>query len=225
VFDLVQGVLLGEVEHQGQGDFKLEFVPIEGISRGQATAIGRVIPAAGIILGGPIGGALGWVAGKAISGAIAPITYTVEQEGTFSTFIVAVVNNNEEEKCLRPGNYQLEVKSEGRWSCNFIQPDLGQPFCPLTDENENDSDVDAGHYVCGPFTSGPKPILANIRHKGGGEFYLAAYSVDGLHQCSIFNQQGQFHVEDVQTAFRPGKEYMLHVSSDGDWYVSFIEGY
>ena len=239
-FTLKQGVLIAEIEHYGLDDFKLEIVPTEGISRGQAIAtslggsfatgaatgatIGSVIPVAGTIMGGLIGGAAGWIAGKAISSAIAPSIYTVEQKRPLSGYDITLVNNDDRAH-LRPGKYRLEVKSESGWSCNFIQPALGQSVCALTDENDDDSDLGAGHHIFGPFTSGSKPILANIRHKGGGEFFFGASSVDGLHQCTLFAQQGQFHFEDIQTEFKPGKEYILAVKADGEWYMDFTEGY
>ena len=54
---------------------------------------------------------------------------------------------------------------------------------------------------------------------------VTAYSVDGTHQCDVYEDQGQFLVEDIPTDIKPGKEYMFLIEADGDWDVGFTEGY
>ena len=53
---------------------------------------------------------------------------------------------------------------------------------------------------------------------------LEAIAVDGTHEY-VYSRSGQFINEDVRTDILPGKEYLLVVSSDGDWDVEFTEGY
>ena len=143
-FELKSGIVIAEIEHHGRGEFQLRFIPAEGFSEGEATAasiggglvagaasgavIGSVIPVAGTIFGGLIGGAAGWLAGDAIDRAIGPRIWTpVDHEGEFQTWAVARVSDKEgDEDCLLPGKYRMEVKSESRWGCRFIQPALGQ---------------------------------------------------------------------------------------------------
>ncbi len=238
-FTLTQGIVIAEIRHHGHGDFKLKFVPAEGLSEGQATAaslggavaagaaIGSVVPVAGTILGGLLGAGAGWLAGSAIKGAIGPTIWTpVEHKGEIDTCNIVRVKEDEKD-CLPPGKYRLEVESKAKWTCRFIQPNLGQSFGPLVadDGETHDDDMHAGLYIIGPLTSGTRPLIANIRHKGGGGFYVAAYSVDGTHQCILYEQEGQFHVEDVRTELKPGKEYMLYTIADGNWNLRFTEGY
>ena len=242
-FSLIQGVVIAEIEHHGYGDFKLRFVPTEGFSEDEATAatigggvaagaatgaaIGSIVPVAGTVLGGLLGGAAGWLAGGAIDDAIAPTIWTpVDDRGKFHTFCIGQVKEDEE-SALAPGKYRIEVTSKDRWTCRFIQPDLGQSIGPFLDEDDNidEDSIDAGLYVYGPLESGSKPLLANICHSGRGEFYIAAYSVDGTHLCVVFQDEGQFQVEDHQTEIKPGKEYMLYIFADGAWNLNFTEGY
>ena len=249
-FSLRQGIVVAEVEHHGRGNFKLEFVNIEGFSRGEATAaglggtvvasaaagaatgaiIGSIVPVAGTVLGVLFGGAAGYLAGTktgdAITTAISPDVWTLVQwEGEVSTYAVARVKEGEK-GCPKPGTYRLEVESESGWACRFIQPDLGQLSETMLggDEDPYQSGAGAGVYVGGPYISRNRPVLASIRHTGGGVFYLAAYALDGTHQY-IFAEEGQFYGEDMQTDIRPGKEYMLYIQSDGEWFLNFTEGY
>ena len=242
-FIIEQGVVVAKIEHHGYGDFKLRFIPTEGFSEGEAAAatigggvaagaaagaaLGSIVPVAGTILGGLVGGAAGWLAGGAIDDAIAPtIWIPVDDRGKFNTFCIVQVKEDEE-NALAPGKYRIEVTSKDKWTCCFIQPDVGQSLGSFLDEDNNidEDSIDAGLYVYGPFESGSKPLLANIRHSGRGEFFIAAYSVDGTHLCLVFQDEGQFQVEDHQTEIKPGKEYMLYILSDGAWNLNFSEGY
>ena len=239
-FTLTQGIVVAEIVHHGSGDFRLKFVPIEGLSKGQATvaslggsfaagaAIGSIFPGAGTIVGGLLGAGAGLFAGNAIGGVVGPTTWTpVEHRGEMDIFSIVRVQKDAE-GCLPPGKYGLEVESESAWACRFIQPDLDQSFGPLIDEEDDDykDDIPGGLYPMGPFTSCARPLLANIRHRGGGRFHAAAYSVDGTHECVLYEQEeGQFHVKNVQTEIRPGKEYMVVISADSKWSLTFTEGY
>lgn len=226
-FIIEQGVVIAEIEHHGYGEFKLRFVPAEGFSEGEGAAagavagaaLGSIVPVAGTMLGGLIGAAAGWLAGDAI-------WTPIDDRGRINTFCIGQVKEGEE-NALAPGKYRIEVTSKDKWTCRFIQPDLGQSIGPFLDE-ENDigqDSIDAGLYVYGPLESGSKPVLANIRHSGRGEFYILAYSVDGTHLCDVFQDEGQFQIEDHQTEIKPGKEYVLYILADGAWNLNFTEGY
>ena len=62
-FSLTQGVIIAEIEHHGDGDFKLEFVPAEGFGKGVAIAA----KVAGAGLSGPVGYFVGRILGKTIT--------------------------------------------------------------------------------------------------------------------------------------------------------------
>lgn len=164
------------------------------MAAGAATgaAIGSIVPVAGTLLGGLIGGAAGWFAGDAIGDAIAPLIWTpVDYEGEVETWAFARVNSNEEDDdCLRPGKYRLEVKSKSKWSCRFIQPDLGQGTESLLDEeseeDEDDELMEPTLLMVGPFKPVRRPLLARIQHNGGGWFDAEAFSVDGTHYCALY---------------------------------------
>ena len=240
-FILDQGVVIAEIAHHGYGDFKLSFVPSEDF---KATVTRNIAKTLGIPL---------YFAGKVIADAIARIVWTpVDSEGKIDTWVINQVKEDKENRLLRsarrilrryrgyikqvkedeeiflpPGEYRLEVKSKSRWTCRFIQPDLDQSSDSIEDENYglNGDGQDAGVHVLGPLESGSRPMLAHIRHSGRGEFYAAAHSVDGTHQCLIFRQEGQFIVEDQQTEIRPGKEYFFYVEADGEWNIACTGGY
>lgn len=243
-FNLKPGIVYAEIEHHGYGDFKLEFVPTEGFSRGAATAtsvggggaagavtgaaIGSVVPVAGTILGALVGGAVGWFASGAIDDAITPkIWAPVDGKGKCDLLDFVRIRD-EDDDALPTGKYRLEVKSQSRWSCRFIQPALGQSTETLAEalcyDDDYQDNVPAGTYVLGLFKSGVRPLLANIRHSGGGEFFFTTVAIDGMHQY-VYCREGQFAAEDLQTDIRPGKEYLLIVSSTGEWNLAFTEGY
>ena len=244
-FELKSGIVIAEIEHHGKREFQLRFVPTEGWSEGEATAasmggamaagaatgaaIGSIVPVAGTILGGLIGGAAGWLAGDAIGDAIAPRIWTpVDYEGQVETWAFARVSNNEEDdKCLPPGKYRVEVKSKSNWSCRFIQPDLGQGLEPLTDEDDSDDEelMEPMVFMVGPFRPHRRPLLARIQHNGGGWFDAEAFSIDGTHYCPLYQREGQFYIEDHMTDIIPGKEYILYIAAAGEWGLSFREGY
>ena len=128
---------------------------------------------------------------------------------------------------ILPGKYRLEVKSQSEWSCRFIQPDLGQSDGPLADDEDAISVVNSipgGTYVLGIYKSGVRPLLANFGHNSIGGFFFNALAVDGTHEYR-YSGDGQFIVNGIQTDIRPGKEYLLIVSSDGEWNFAFTEGY
>ena len=267
-FVLTQGVIIADIAHHGYGDFKLQFVPTEGFSEGEATvasvggafgagaasgaALGSIVPGAGtiagarifsgsgtrltrsivpgagtMIAGALIGGVFGYFTANAIGDAIAPTIWTpVDYQGKFDTFCIMRVNEDRE-NALSLGKYCIEVTSKDRWTCGFIQPDLGQPLGPLAveDGNLNQDSRETGPYILGPLESGYRPTLANIYYRGRGEFYAVAYSADGTHQCTVFQETGQFRVEEYQTEIKPGKEYFLYIGADGEWFITFTEGY
>lgn len=252
-FVLTQGVIIADIAHHGYDDFKLQFIPTEGSSEEEATAasiggafgasaalgarwprrkrarclagaasgaaLGRIVPGAGTIAGALIGGVVGYFTGNAI-------WTPVDCRGTFDASCIRRVNEDGE-NALSPGKYYIEVTAKDRWTCNFIQPDLGQPLGPLAveDGNLDQASIGAGLHIHGPLESGYRPTLANIYHRGLGEFYAVAYSADGTHQCTVFQETGQFRVEEYQIEIKPGKEYFLYIEADGEWLITFTEGY
>ena len=245
-FELKPGLVIAEIEHHGKGECQLRFVPTEGWSEGEATAasiggamaagaatgaaIGSIVPVAGTLLGGLIGGAAGWFAGDAIGDAIAPRIWTpVDCEGEISQAwaIARVSANEDDEDCLLPGKYRLEVKSKSKWGCRFIQPSLGQGTESLLGEDDEDEDelIEPMLLLAGPFKPVRRPLIASVQHNGGGMFDAEAFSVDGTHYCALYQREGQFYVDDHMTDVIPGKEYILYVGADGEWGMRFREGY
>ena len=228
-FSLTQGVIIAEIEHHGDGDFKLEFVPAEGFGKGVAIAA----EVAGAMLRGPVG----YFVGRKLGNTITSIWAPVDSKGKLNTCAISQVKKDFPTRAiaqakeykgnfLDPGKYRIEVKSQDRWTCRFIQPDLGQSSLTLKrEECDFNADGDAGVQVLGPLKSGSGPVFARIGHSGRGKFYVAAYSVDGTHQCLVFEEEGQFQIEDHPTEIRPGKEYMLYILADGAWNLNFSEGY
>ncbi len=212
-FSLTQGVIIAEIEHHGDGDFKLEFVPAEGFGKGVAIAAK--------------------VVGKTITNIWAP----VDSKGKLNThaisqvkkdFLTRAIAQAKEYKgnFLVPGKYRIEVTSQDRWICRFIQPDLGQSSVTLKDQEcDFIEDGDAGVHILGPLKAGSKPVHVRIGYSGRGKFYAAAYSVDGTHQCLVYKEEGQFQIEPHPTKIKPGKEYILYISADGAWNLQLIEVY
>ncbi len=243
-FTLTPGVVIAAIEHHGHGDFRLEFVSTEHFIQGEnsttdssigggaagaaaGAAIGSIIPVVGTIAGALIGGGAGLFAGAAASDEAEsqPIVWTpVDYNGKLNTYSIAQVNKNNE-NALPPGTYIIQVTSRDRWSCRFIQPNIGQSL-PLVGEDDTFAQSsDAGLYVVGPGESGSRPVLTNIHHRGRDWFYAYAYSTDGTHQCTLFEEEGQFRVEEYQTEIKPGKEYFFYIVADGEWQIAFTEGY
>jgi len=213
--------VIAKIEHHGYGDFNLKFVPTDGstatttgVAAGAAAgvAIGSVIPVLGTIIGGVVGAGIGGAIGDSIAGW-KPGDYT----GQFSTWAFKQIKEGGE-NCLPPGKYRLEVESKNRWTCDFIQPALGQSSGTFDDRNNGD----AGFRFWGPVMSSSQPVLATIRHNGVEDFFCVAYSVDGTHQW-IFQEEGQFHISEQQTEIKSGKEYIIYVSADGAWTLNFEE--
>lgn len=73
--------------------------------------------------------------------------------------------------------------------------------------------------------TGNKPVIGKAQHKGRAGFSVYATSVDGTHEVTIFDRKGQFFEEGSRTDLIPGKEYILEIFADGEWNVSFSEGY
>lgn len=194
-FYLQQGIVIAEIEHWGHGDIKLEFV---------STTVGELKRAALNFLG-----------------LRRRVWTPVDDTGEFKSWFVVRVG--EYDGALVLGKYRLEVESKDRWTCQFIQPDLDQPLGPLEDDDGYDGDD--GTWLVGPLKSGSRPLLAALRHDGRGEFIAIALSIDGTHSCVVFEEDGQFQVEDHQTEIKLGKEYMLYIISDGPWSLKFTEGY
>ena len=215
--------MIAEIEHHGNGDFRLEFVSTEHFIYGEDTTaefsvgggaagatIGSIVPVVGTIAGALIGGGTGILAGIAASDDAEswPMVWPlVDYNGKFRTFCIVRVKENDE-NALPPGKYHIKVTSRDRRACRFIQPALRQLLGPLVCEYEEDYDG-AGLHVLGPLESDSRPVLANIHHRGRGAFFAHAFSADGTHQCILFEEEGQSRVEEYQTEIKPGKEYFF----------------
>ena len=216
-FTLRQGIVVAEIVHHGQGSFKLTFVPSEGFQRArnqEHRVIGRFVRLP------RVGGAAEWASNRIVPLREWP---AAENSGPLHAFSATRVDEDGDGR-IAPGEYRLEVESQGDWSCRFIQPDLGQSISPL-DQVDMEVDDQSSSSVVGPHMSGARPTLASVRHHGMGHFKANAYSVDGTHQCVIHEGRGQFSVQDLQTEVRPGKEYLVLVNSDNRWNLTFSEGY
>ena len=121
---------------------------------------------------------------------------------------------------LKPGTYELEIQATGNWLCELFQPDLGQasPEFPVRYSGF------IGDVIAGTFRVGSRPLLANLRHDGGGEFVVKLLSLDGTDEREKI-EEGQTHLEDYRTSAQPGKEYLVLVRASGDWELEFTEGY
>ena len=121
----------------------------------------------------------------------------------------------------KPGKYHLNVATTGGWTCSLIQPNLGQS--PI--EMPYRSSGAEGGMVAGPFRVGSRPLLASVRHDGGGSFLIRLISLDGTDQTDVVEENGQIHLEEYPTEAMPGKEYLLFVLAGGTWELEFTEGY
>ena len=122
---------------------------------------------------------------------------------------------------LKPGRYRLNVSATDEWRCGLIQPHLGQS--PV--EMPYRSGGAEGGMVAGPFRVGSRPLLASVRHDGGGPFVVRLISLDGTDQTDVIEENGQVHLEEHPTDALPGKEYLLFVLAGGTWELEFTEGY
>ncbi len=118
-------------------------------------------------------------------------------------------------------SYHLEVLGRGEFECLMLQPDLGQTAVQFPYSAEGYG----GATLAGPFRVGSRPILANLRHDGGGHFYVEMISVDGANECEVISVEGQVHLVDHPVEVKPGKEYLLYASAGGRWELELTEGY
>lgn len=249
-FTLETGVAILETKHAGENSLKVEIIPTEGFTPGQATAIsttgglgaawiagaatgatlGSVVPGLGTILGGIAGAATGYFAHRKasdfISEKIAPTFYQAEWEGPIDHIEAFLVSEEESESTLPTGTYKFAVHSRHPWECRIIQPALGQSFGDYIANWQRKLTLsEPGTYTFGPHKVGTKPVLANAMNEGKGRLLCAAYSLDGTHQTEICNEQGQFRQESFPTELKPNKEYLTIVYADCPWQLWCSEGY
>ena len=199
-FALKQGIVVAEIAHRDDGDFKLKFV---------TNRRRKIIRKAAVAVKAAASGQ--WIA--------------AESKGPLNAWAVMRVDKKGHHK-ISPGQYHIDVKSQAQWHCRYIQPDLGQTIAALTETEINGGGENgASSAVIGPYTSGARPIIANVRHQGIGDFRTNACSLDGTHHCVLYRERGQFYVQNILTGIRSGKEYLLHIDAPGEWTMSFSEGY
>ena len=160
-FTLKQGIVVAEVTHHGEGRFRLSFAPSEGFQRSRNQEH-RVI---GTFARLPrVGRAAEWASNR-----IVPLGEWQASETTGPLKTIAITRVDVEgDNRITPGEYRLQVESQGEWSCRFIQPELGQSASPL-DQAEMES-ANQPSTVVGPYTSGGRPVLAGVQHRGAGFF-------------------------------------------------------
>ena len=121
-----------------------------------------------------------------------------------------------------PGiSYHLEVSGRGRFECLFLQPKLGQAGVGFP----YGANGTGGATIAGPFRVGSRPILTNLRHDGGGRFFVELISLDGTDECEVLNTDGQVHLDEHPINAKPGKEYLLYAGAGGYWELELSEGY
>lgn len=123
-----------------------------------------------------------------------------------------------------PGvSYHLEVEVGGRgeFSCWMLIPELGQSAVSLPYY----ADGYGGATMAGPFRVGARPLLANLRHDGGGRFFVELVSLDGADECTVVSTDGQVHLDEYPVAVKPGKEYLLYAGAGGRWEIELTEGF
>ena len=79
--------------------------------------------------------------------------------------------------------------------------------------------------MAGPFRVGSRPIRANLRHDGGGNFFVKLVSLDGSDEYEVIDTEGQVHLDEYPVEIKPGKEYLLYAVAGGHWELELIEGY
>ncbi len=217
-FDLRPGALVVYAEHSGKGRFAVslnggflsrgdELISRDGA--GESIAVRRISAAPQPDKSGRRPSGIGRWAGR-----LAPLpTSTIAAARGF----VASAWLGE----LEAGKYRLSVESTGMWTCGIIQPSLGQSALEIPYRRIGA----AGSVATGPFRVGSRPLLASVRHDGGGQFVVRLVSLDGDHECVVANENGQLQFEESPTDAMPGKEYMLFVSAGGGWELEFDEGY
>ena len=90
-------------------------------------------------------------------------------------------------------DYHLEITPCGEWECTILQPEMGQSKGTFPHRGG----LTSGAIIMGPFRTGPRPVLAQIKHEGNGQFQLQFTSLDGTHQPEVFTADGQCHREDL----------------------------
>ena len=106
-----------------------------------------------------------------------------------------------------------------RFKYVLLQPDLDQATVSMPFRAHGSG----GAEVAGPFRMGTRPLLARVRHDGGGEFLAKMVNLDGYHEVQIASGDGQIRLDGRPVEARPEKAYLLYVVSEGDWEVELTE--
>ncbi len=122
---------------------------------------------------------------------------------------------------LEPREYFIQVESTSWWSCQFIQPDLGQSKGRFPHRFKL-----GGEWVppiTEPFRTGSRQVHTNIWQTGTGEYAVCFRSLDGAHAYdATFTGTGK---RVLNPDLKPNTEYLMYVMGNGAWDVELVEGY
>lgn len=230
--NLTQGVLLVGVQHSGSGSFTFELERTDEAGMSAADSPGSQL-AAGAEAVRNVTGSLfgGFRARRGVERArelasrgfdrarelyIGAKGWSRSNEGEFDAVDVLRLHSN---ASLRPGAYQLKVKSVSPWRCHLLVPDLGQftSDFPATVSHQDGQ--------LSTMKSGPRPLTVSGHHIGRSKFKTRFISLDGTFDETLISEEGQFDLEQYPLKLETGKEYLVEITSDGDYELTFEEGY
>ena len=212
-FELKPGLVIAKIEHGGRGECHLQVIPNEHLGSMWLSALTF----------GAIGHVLKWM----------PLAYCSEFNDYESPTwgITRVSGRKGDRGSMRPGKYVVEVKSTSRWSCQLIQLALEQSEGSFPHHFRLEGEGGSGFM--GPFRTGSRPVLANMRRNGTGPYDLAFMSLDGAHEYipDILNpvrrgppNVGRLRLEEQELKLLPCKEYLMMGYGNGTWEVDLSEG-
>ncbi len=235
--ELCSGILITRFDHRGDGEFKADFVKSGILSRRQVrvsrVAIGTALA---VVAGSSVGIALGYVtsaqyviqiatglstalltlaAQSLLARLTEPSAWSPAAGAGMSTdwSVVQVIEGYE--RAIHPGQYRLEVRSAGEWSCTFKQPGPGQRMQLGPDETMAGTEP----QVYGSLVFGSCPTIRVQNFPG--LFHAEAFSIDGHHRSTVYRRSGSFWERGIKTDLKPGIEYMIFVRAGGQWLLAF----
>ena len=221
-FILEPGILALQFDHRGTGDFQVKLYLRSGVSGELAEAMSEIGGAIGSlvdIVGGRYGGAqfIGqWLGGK-LGQRLERDEWIREGSNKDRIIYMVRVGYGKSDQWFREGKYRLEVKSESKWSCRFIQPSIDASAKTL---NRAKVKFGGGASFAGPFRTDGSKSLCALRHDGKGPFAVLGYSLDGKHSIYL-ERDGQFVEESADLGLERNRHYMFLVVSGGTGQLDF----